>query len=197
MARARVIVILGLLTTGTLGVIAATQTWVTVTLDDGSLEQLAIPGSSAIPLLTPLSLAVLAIGAAMSLAGRVLRHILSALALLIGVTLGMLVIPLALTPPLSAVAADVAAATGIAGEAALASLVIALTATPWPWITAVSAIALTVVAIWALITATRWGESGRKYRSGSTISTTTDGPLDAIDSWDDLSRGTDPTRPID
>ncbi len=63
MRRARSTAVLAMLAAGALGVIASTQTWIDVTLDDGAQQTLAVAGADALPVLTPLSLAALALGA--------------------------------------------------------------------------------------------------------------------------------------
>jgi hypothetical protein len=64
----------------------------------------------------------------------------------------------------------------------------------WPVIALVGWVVLIAAALFALITAHRWKSGGRRYRTDAAAHEPQDGPVDAIDSWDDLSRGTDPTR---
>ena len=108
---------------GAMGVISSTQTWLTVVLRDGAQEALEVPGASAIPVLAPLSLAVLALGAALSIAGLVLRYAFGGVALLIAGVLAWLTAPVVFGPPVAAVATVVTESTGIAGEASVAELV--------------------------------------------------------------------------
>ncbi|WP_268748234.1 Trp biosynthesis-associated membrane protein [Microbacterium sp. CH12i] len=75
--------VLGLLLAGGIGIISSTQTWLTVARADGG-EPILVPGADALPLLAPLSLAMLALGAALALVGPVLRYVFSTLALLGG-----------------------------------------------------------------------------------------------------------------
>ena len=82
-----------------------------------------MPGASAVPVLAPLSLAVLALGAALSIVGLVLRYVFGALTVAIAALLAWLTAQVAFAPPASAVAAIVTEATGITGEAAVAALV--------------------------------------------------------------------------
>ena len=60
-----------------------------VTLNDGAQQTLAVPGSDALPVLTPLSLAALALGAALSIAGPVVRYVFGALGLAIAALIGV------------------------------------------------------------------------------------------------------------
>ncbi len=194
--RARLLAVVAVVLCGALGVISSTQTWLTVVLDDGAQHQLTVPGASAVPVLAPLSLAVLALGAALSIVGPVLRHIFGALSIVIAALLIWLTAPVAVDPPTSAVASTVTEATGITGEPAIAALVSSITVSAWPAISLALWILLFVAGVFTLATARHWRGSGRRYR---TDDAPTPGrgrgsrPHDAIDSWDDLSRGEDPT----
>lgn len=194
MRRARSLSVVGMLLAGALGVISSTQTWIDVTLADGAQQTLAVPGSDAVPVLTPLSLAALALGAALSIVGPVLRYILGVIALAIGSVVGFTAAQVLLTLPVSATATTVTEATGISGTDAVADLVASMTLTPWPAVTLVAMLLLAAAAVFTLVTARKWqGGAGRKYRTAADASEGTSRPHDAIDSWDDLSRGDDPT----
>lgn len=193
--RARFLTVVSTLLAGAIGVIGSTQTWISVTLADGATEPLLVAGAAAVPLLTPLSLAALALGAAVSITGVVLRYVFGALGIAIGVILGVLSAQVAVAPPVSAVASTVTAATGIGGADAVADLVASTSATPWPVFTLLAQIVLVAAGVFALVTARRWrGSADRRYRpSPATAGASGSRPHDAIDSWDDLSRGDDPT----
>lgn len=195
--RARLLTVVAILATAALGVIAATQVWFTVTIAGGA-EPLEVLGADAAPLLTPLSLAALALGAALSIAGLVLRHVFGLLCVLLGVALGALTWPLAISQPVEAVASTVTGATGITGRDAVAELIAGIDATAWPAIAAAAWVLLVAAGIAVLVTARRWPAGDRRYRTdigAAAARGTTDRsrPADAIDSWDDLSRGDDPT----
>ncbi|MDY0909799.1 Trp biosynthesis-associated membrane protein [Microbacterium sp. CFBP9034] len=199
--RARLLAVVLIVACGAIGVISSTQTWLTVVLDDGAERGLAVPGASAIPVLAPLSLAVLALGGALSIVGLVLRYVFGALTAVIGALLAWLTAQVAFSHPTTAVAATVTEATGITGEAAVAALVASITATAWPVVTLVAWIVLLAAGVFAVVTAARWKAGDRRYRTDETATTAHAAgsrPPDAIDSWDDLSRGDDPTdRPLD
>lgn len=199
--RARLLAIVAILACGALGIISSTQTWLTVVLDDAAGRTLAVPGAAAIAVLAPLSLAVLALGGALSIVGLVLRYVFGAITVLIAVVLVWLTGAVAFTHPTTAVAGTVTEATGITGDAAVADLVSSISATPWPFVTLAAWVVLVAAGVFTLATAQRWKGSGRRYRTDdATPSTASAGsrPHDAIDSWDDLSRGEDPTdRPLD
>ncbi|WP_298036207.1 Trp biosynthesis-associated membrane protein [uncultured Microbacterium sp.] len=191
--RARSITVAGFLLAGGIGIISSTQTWLTVVRADAG-EAILVPGADAIVLLAPLSLAVLALGAAMSLVGTVLRLIFAALALATGGLLGVWTVQLLIDVPLSAVASVVTETTGLAGTTALEMMIAEITASAWPMIALAGWIVLIIAALFALITGAHWKRGGRRFRTDAAPPATTTGPVDAVDSWDDLTRGTDPTR---
>lgn len=190
--RARSTAVLGFLLAGGIGIVASTQTWLTVTRADGG-EGLAVAGADALPLLAPLSLAVLALGAALSIVGPVLRFVLATLAMAASALLIVMTVPLAVSPPLSAVAPAVTEATGLAGDQALRDIVAQVTPSAWPWISLIAWGLLLAASVFAIATARHWTTGGRRYRSDADAHPHTAGPLDPIDSWDELSHGTDPT----
>lgn len=194
MRRARSMAVLAMLAAGAIGVIASTQTWIDVTLDDGAQQTLAVAGADALPVLTPLSLAALALGAALSIVGPVLRYLFGVLGILIAALVGVGTAQLLFATPVSATAAAVTEATGISGTDAVASLVSDLSLTPWPAVTLVAQVVLAAAAVFTLVTARRWASgASRRYRTATEAGADTGRPHDAIDSWDDLSRGDDPT----
>ncbi len=189
--RARLLTVLTLLAAGAVGVIAGTQTWVHVELVDGATATLAVPGTAAVPVWTPLCLALLAIGATLSIAGPILRYVGGMLALAVAGGMSLAVIPIVAGPPVDSVAAAVAESTGISGAAAVSDLVARMTLTAWPFAGAAVAVISIAAAVLVLTTARRWPDSGRRYRSPADTDSTTS--ADPVDSWDALSRGADPT----
>lgn len=186
--RGRGVSVLLVLLGGAVIVVGSTQTWLTAELADAALP---VPGASASPVLQPLALATLALGLVLALAGVVLRHILGALALVLGATLAVVIAPLAFGAPVAAVASTVTEHTGLAGAEAVGELVRSIGATAWPILSLLAAVLVAAGGAIALATARRWKRSGRRYETAPTAPA--DGPLDAIDSWDDLSHGQDPT----
>jgi uncharacterized membrane protein (TIGR02234 family) len=193
--RARLLAVVATLAAGALGVVASTQTWLVVTLEGGGRGELVVPGAAAVPVLAPLSLAVLALGAALSIAGPVLRYVFGVLTVAIASVLGYLSAQVAVAPPVTAVASTVTAATGITGAEAVDALVAGVRATPWPALAVAASVVLLAAGVLVLATARRWGRSGRRYDSEAArgAPAAASRPHDAVDSWDDLSRGTDPT----
>jgi hypothetical protein len=191
--RGRSLSVSGFLLGGAIGIISSTQTWLTVQRADAGADIL-VPGASAVPLLAPLSLAVLALGAALSITGRALRLVFGVLAGATALLLGWTTLQLLLTAPVSAVRSTVTETTGLAGGDALSDVVKAIVPTAWPVIALVGWVVLLAASVVVLHTGRAWKKGGRRYATDAAPSTPTAGPVDAVDSWDELSRGTDPTR---
>lgn len=196
--RARLIAVVATVLAGAVGVISSTQTWLAVTLADGAQGALLVPGAAAVPVLAPLSLAVLALGAALSIVGLVLRYVFGVLTVAIGGILSVLTFQ-AYAPGVRQVAATVTEATGITGDGAVSALVSSITITPWVAVTHVASVLLFAVGVFVLVTARRWKSAGRRYSTETAAAASAGSrPHDAIDNWDGLSRGEDPTaRPLD
>ncbi|WP_396668343.1 Trp biosynthesis-associated membrane protein [Microbacterium sp. R86528] len=201
--RARLIAVSAIVLCGAMAVISSTQTWLHVALVDGGSDDLAVSGADAVVVLAPLSLAVLALGLALTIVGTILRYAFGVLTVIIGAIVGWLSAAIAFEQPTSAVVATVSVATGISGQSAVSALVSSITPTAWPAMTMVAGGLLVAVGIFTLATARTWSGSSRRFRTDQSAPAATAGadssrPHDAIDSWDDLSRGDDPTaRPLD
>ncbi|MBV0894914.1 Trp biosynthesis-associated membrane protein [Microbacterium sp. NC79] len=193
MKRARFLSVLSILAGGLFGLIASTQTWLDVTINDGAAEALHVAGADAIALMAPLSLAAIAAAITLSIAGLAFRYVLGTLSVVIGVALLVLNVRLITGASAHDVAAAVTEATGIAGDSAIAEMVTALTQTPWVSVTVIAWLLVIGGGLLALVTARSWASAGKKYRVSTNAAAHT-GPLDKIDSWDDLSRGEDPTQ---
>ncbi|GAA1959593.1 Trp biosynthesis-associated membrane protein [Microbacterium aquimaris] len=199
--RPRSLAVLMILVAGALGVISSTQTWLVVTLASVEGEQLPVAGADAVPVLAPLSLAALALGAALTIVGRVLVYAFGVLTGLLGAVVAVASARVAIDTPVETYASTVTEATGITGPQAVRDLVSSTALTPWPVLTAVVAVVIVLAGVLTLVTAHRWTGSGRRYRQGVADDATESAgpgadpsrPRDAIDSWDDLSRGEDPT----
>lgn len=197
--RSRTIAVLAAVIGGGLAVIGSTQPWLEATLRDGANAVLPVPGTDALPLVTPLGLAALALGLALSIVGTVLRYIFGALGVLIGGALLAQSLRIALTAPPEAVVRVVAESTGLTGVAAVETLVSGIAVTAWPWITAVGAALVCAGGVLTLVTARSWRSTARRYRTDAAAEarqprgSRPHDSHDPIDSWDDLSRGSDPT----
>ncbi len=189
--RGRALTALLFVIAGGIGIISSTQTWFTVVRVDGAAD-VPVAGADAMPVLAPLSLAVLALSAAIAIVGPVMRIVFAIIAMLIAGSLGTATLVVALEHPVSAVASTLSELVGLMGEEALAPMIASITGTPWPCIALVAWVILFLGGIFALLTARHWKVGGRRFQTSS--STPHDGPIDAVESWDDLSHGTDPTR---
>ena len=194
-ARARLTSVLAIVVGGAIAIISSTQTWLEVTLRAGANEPLPVPGASAMPVLAPLSLAALALGLALTVVGRALRYVFGVLGVVIGGAVLIAAARIALEHPTDAVATVVTASTGLSGADAVADLVGAVTGTFWPVAAAVAGLLILLGGAFALATAHRWRSGGRRYQREPATEHADSGsrPQDAIDAWDDLSHGDDPT----
>lgn len=214
--RLRLIAVLLIVLGGAAGLIASTQTWFTVTLHDTPDSALTVAGAAALPVVAPLSLAALALGAALTIAGRILTYSVGVLTVGIGGMLVALTAPIALpitgSTPLSAVASTVTEATGIAGDTAVAALIERIDGVGWGIPALIGGLAVALAGILILVTAHRWQRTGRRYRTNAAAPGTSgaataaeqrsaggassrpDDHVDAFDAWDGLSRGDDPTN---
>lgn len=190
--RGRSLSVSGFLLAGAIGIISSTQTWLTVERADAG-EAILVPGASALVLLAPLSLAVLALGAALSIAGKAVRLVFAVLAAATALFLGWSTLQLLIGEPLGAVAATVTEVTGLAGSGATHDVVAQIVPTAWPYLALVGWAILLVASVVVFTTWRGWKAGGRRYRTDGP-DVPHDGPVDAVDSWDELSRGTDPTR---
>lgn len=188
-----------------LALLSWSQTWFELRLADaaaaGTGAAIAVPGSVASPALAALGLAGLALVAALAIAGPAIRILLGVLEVVLGGCV-LLAAWMTLGDPVGAVSPAVTDATGVAGSGPTAELVASVGATAWPVAAVVGGILLVAAGGLVLATGTRWPASSRRYRAARLVeadASATDsadgrGASDrAIDDWDELSRGDDPT----
>jgi hypothetical protein len=187
--------ILAVLAVSALVFLAWTRTWFvfSVTADQTQGVPVEATGEAAAPALAALGLAGLAAGAALGIAGRVFRVILGALVILIGGSV-LLSAVLAIADPIGSASSAISTATGIAGADSVAGVVDSVEVSPWPALAAVVGGVLALVGLGVLLTSGRWPGPSRKYEAVRFEHADEGAPLDAVDSWDELSRGDDPTR---
>jgi len=179
---------------GALALLAWTQPWVEIVLP--GTAPFSVAGDIAAPALPALALAMLALVAALSLAGRVFRIVLGVLLSVLGtaiVTSGAL----AVADPVQSAAPAVTEFTGVEGPTSIASLVESAGLTVWPGVAvAVGALAVVVGFLVALLSG-RWPERTRRYDAVRLEQPDVAGspPHDRFDDWDALSDGRDPTDP--
>ncbi|MFT4158341.1 MAG: Trp biosynthesis-associated membrane protein [Microbacterium sp.] len=178
---------------GAIGIISSTQPWFIVQRVDAASD-IPVPGAAVLPLLAPLSLMVLALGAALAITGRVARFVFGVLAAGVAVLLGWSTVSVVLAQGASdAVAPTVTEITGLAGRGAMDAVIATITPSTWPLIAVAGWVILGIGALIVLVTGGSWTSGGRRYRTDAAARTASAGPIDAVDSWDDLSRGADPT----
>lgn len=192
--RVKYTLILASLLLAALVLLAWTQTWLTVELVAGApTASVPVDGNVAAPALAALALAGLALTAALSIAGLLFRVVLGILDALLGACIAFSAV-LVLTGPVAASEPAVTAATGVAGSESIAEVVSATSLTLWPVLTLVAGVLLVLVGLGVALTARRWPSSSRKYSAVRLEPANRDEMPDAVDSWDELSRGDDPTR---
>ena len=203
--------ILVVLAASGLALLAWTQVWVNVIVGQSgsAVHSLEVSGSTAAPGVTALALAGLALAGALSIAGPVIRVVLGLLQVLLGFSVCLSAI-LAVTDPAAASAGAVTDATGISGADSVVDAVASAAVTPWPFIALLAGVVMGGAGVGVLVTSRRWPGPTSRYQAvrfeaaESAESTDADGPdaadvsapeRDAIDDWDGLSRGEDPTTP--
>jgi uncharacterized membrane protein (TIGR02234 family) len=197
--RIKPILILAVIGASGLALLAWTQVWATVRLAaDGTNQQvLDVTGTIAAPGLTALALAGLALAGALTIAGVVIRIVLGILEMLLGVSV-ILSAALALADPVGASAAAVTAATGIAGTDSTRAAVQSAALTFWPFLALAAGVLMVVVGLVVCVSARRWPGPTTRYET-TRFQPVTDAatgrprPRDAVDDWDGLTRGDDPT----
>ncbi|PWC04084.1 Trp biosynthesis-associated membrane protein [Agromyces badenianii] len=178
------------------------QTWFELVIEAstaaGAGEAIAVGGGVASPALAALGLAGLAVAPAIAIAGPGIRIVLGMLEIVLGGCV-LLAAGLTLADPVSAVSAAVTEATGVAGAAPTAELVASVAATFWPTLALVGGVILVLGGLVVLVTGSRWPASSRRYSSARLSADRPAADVErpasdrAIDDWDGLSRGDDPT----
>jgi uncharacterized membrane protein (TIGR02234 family) len=204
-ARLKLPVIVSTVVGSALALVSWSQTWFVLRLADApgqaGGEAIDVAGSVASPALAALALAGLALVAALAISGPAIRVVLGILEVVLG---GCLLLASALTlgSPVAAVAPAVTDATGVTGAEPTAELVASVTATAWPAAAILGGALLVAAGLTVLATGTRWPVSSRRYRGARLAEAGDARTADrgeraasdrAIDDWDELSRGDDPT----
>jgi hypothetical protein len=187
--------VVAILATSGLVFLAWTRDWFVLEVTAGGSADLpvVVTGETAAPALAALGLAGLAAGAALSIAGRLVRALLAVLVVVIGGCVGLSGL-IAAIDPVAASGAAVSEATGIAGDESISAAVGSVTDSPWPIVTIAIGVLLSLSGLAVIVTGRRWAGPSRKYEAVRYEPADAGGPLDAVDSWDELSRGDDPTR---
>lgn len=204
-ARMKLPVIAATVVGAALAVLSWSQTWFFLELTDASAQgagdPIPVPGSIASPALAALGLAGLALAAALAIAGPAIRIVLGVLEVVLGGCV-LLAAWLTLGDPVGAVSPAVTDATGVSGVVPTTQLVASADATSWPAAAIIGGVLLVAAGVVVLATGTRWPASSRRYRAArfadaeelaSEAARERAASDRAIDDWDELSRGDDPT----
>jgi hypothetical protein len=172
--------------------LAWTQLWFTESVSDTTTSRLAlaVTGDIAAPSLSAFSLAGLALVAALTISGKVLRIVLGVLEFAIGSGI-VASTAAALANPVAASASAVTKVTGVSGSHSVAALVSTSASTAWPWLALVFGALIAVLGIFIAITGRRWPGSSRRYQAAQ--GTDQQIASNPVDDWDRLSGGGDPT----
>jgi hypothetical protein len=175
-----------------LTLIAWTQLWFTVSVNETTTSTLAIAvtGDLAAPALSAFSLAGLALVAALTISGTVLRIVLGILQFAIGAGV-VASTAAALANPVAASASAVTKVTGVSGSRSVAALVETSSQTAWPWLALIFGALTAAVGIVIAITGRRWPGSSRRYQA--IADTDQENSSNPVSDWDRLSGGSDPT----
>lgn len=190
------IAVLVLAVAGTLA--AATQVWVALELreDAAAFAHFAVTGQQLNSSLSPVALAGLAAGLALTIAGRVFRFVLGAVVVLLGVAISAMSVGV-LGNPVAVTSARLAEVTGLTGHAQDA-LVLHASVSAWPTVSLILGVLTALSGAAVLLLAGRWREGGRKYRSasdgGAQGRTAGIEGVDRISEWDTQTSGEDPSE---
>ncbi|GAA1131774.1 Trp biosynthesis-associated membrane protein [Arthrobacter flavus] len=170
---------------------STTQTWLTVILPQDAVQtpDLQIPGSDAATAVTAFALVALAAALAVSIAGRIARILVVAILFIAGVGIAWNSL-LVVADPTGAAAPAIGEALGVSTDSG-AGLILTL----FPWLAAVAGLGLIGAAVWMLLASRSWNRSMRyeKVAAGDSPARKTTAHSDEIDSWDQLTKGKDPT----
>lgn len=178
---AKRVLLLAIAAAGGLLILAWSQTWFDLELVDE--RTLTVPGTTAASGVLAAGIAGLAVSAALTIAPVILRHVLGALAAVVG-GIGAGVAIVAMTDPVQASAALITEETGQAGTGAIRALIAAAHTTAWPWVAVVGGVLAMAAGAAVIVTARRWPAGGSRYERTTT----------RPDDWDALTGGDDPTR---
>lgn len=183
-ARERLTVVLGVLLAGALTVLSSTQTFATAVVTS-ERAPVVVAGSAAAPSLAPLGIVALALGLALTIAGRVARVVLGVVLVLLGAGIVAAAVP----NVVSDAAGTQAAVTAVTGVVDSSAFIVSRSGTLWPLLGLVAGALAALLGLAVLIRSPRWATGGRRFRAEAPVVAATD----PISEWDALSRGSDPT----
>lgn len=174
--------------------LAWSQTWFVATLAPGNSldETVSVGGDAAAPALVPLSLAVLAVVAALAIARPIVRRVLACVLAALGIGIAAAGV-VALSDPLAAVATSVTASTGLDGDRAVDAAVLSVDVSLWPAVTIAIGAALTILALALVFTSRLWGGDSQRHEAPKASTDGSSAAPSHVSDWDSLSSGDDPT----
>jgi uncharacterized membrane protein (TIGR02234 family) len=209
--RIKSLTLLALLVADLLALLAWTQTWYTVhlSMDTPTGRDIAASGTDAAGGLIGLALAGLALLAAISLAGTIVRIVLGVVQVGLGVAMVAQALGVLIGRDVTGVYDTVSSSTGVAGDASLAALITSSAFTIWPYVAAVGGVLAVLAGLLIVLRTRSWPRAGRRYSADTTKddtalasagatpavapTATADTEPDRIGDWDELSHGQDPT----
>lgn len=163
--------------------------WTTADATDitGSSRHIEVGGYQASPTVVALALVAAAAGLALMLSSRVLRVVVGALTVVVGLTSVVSALVVRADPVGSSVGA-VAEQTGALGGD------VAATATPWSLVTLIPSIGLVLLGVFVIVRGRNWPRRTRYARDAARNAAPPDPQGDPAGAWDALSRGEDPSE---
>lgn len=183
-ARERSLVVLGVLLAGAGAVLASTQPFASAVIT-GTRAPVVVTGSAAAPSLAPLGIVALALGIALTIAGRIARVVLGVVLVLLGAGTVAAAFPNVVDDSVG----TRGAITAVTGVTDVAGLVVSRSGTAWPVVAVAAGVLAVLLGLVVLLRSRRWTTGGRRFRAEAPAVQRTD----PISEWDALSRGSDPT----
>ncbi|MBK5249271.1 MAG: Trp biosynthesis-associated membrane protein [Actinomycetales bacterium] len=200
LTRGRAVVLVLLVGVALLG--STLGTWVSAPVSTAiAADVVRVPGSDAAPVIPSAGLVVLAAGLAIGLSGRVVR-ILAAVAVALGGALSAFAAVELVRHPVRVAESAAGDVTGVRALDGVVSL------TPWPYVAIVLGLVALALGVALPFLMGRWALVGRRYERepgaaadgggapspGRSVAGSRVEHVRAMDDWDALSRGEDPTE---
>lgn len=199
MTRGRLV--LALLVLGVAGFGLAALPWLQLSVPTViARQEVDVAGTTAVPVVGPLSLAVLAAALAVAIGATWARRVAGGVLVVLGTLMAAMTVRLLLDPEPTAIAAAVAVSgvPQLDGE---------ITVTLWPYLTVLLGVVVAAGGVLAVLVRPP-ATAGRRYERTPGTATGSSGALGAVpgaaaeeprvramDDWDALGRGEDPTDP--
>ena len=195
----RWLVVTGLIAGGLLALLAMSRVWVRGAVDGVAQGVFAVTGGDAAAAASGSALVVLAAAVLLAVSGRRVRAFALGLCILAGAGIAGSAVRV-LGDPASALAEEARLRTGTTDAAQRLGLV---DVTGWPWVAVAAGVLIVALGVLGCLTHRAWNTAGRRYERETTAASP-GGPVaaaggtsgtqpDALDTWQALSRGEDPT----